>query len=251
MMKITRRKAFGTLVAGSSVAALLLKEGFAGAEEASATTGKNSKLIAGQRTPTPLSFDPKKLNGISEKLIVSHWENNYGGAVKNLNKVEEELERVTKETPGFLVSGLRERELTFTNSIILHDLYFGNLGGDGKAGGGVQAALSEAYGDFGRFEELFRATGASLGGGSGWTVLDWNLHTGTPRIYWSGNHTQSLAFGAPLLVMDMYEHAYQMDYGAAAGKYIDAFFQNINWAEVNRRFERVAKLGALYDPKGK
>jgi Fe-Mn family superoxide dismutase len=194
----------------------------------------------------PLPVEAKKLRGLSERLITSHWENNYGGAVKNLNKVEEELARVTKETPGFLVGGLRERELTFTNSVILHELYFGNLGGDGKPGGAVQAALSEAFGGVGRWEELFRATGASLAGGSGWTVLDWNLHTGGPRVYWSGNHTQALAFGAPLLVMDMYEHAYQMDYGAAAGKYIDAFFQNIDWQEVNRRFVQASKLGVLF-----
>ncbi len=249
-MKRTRREVMGALVAGSSVA-LALKEGLAGAQESAGATVKIAKSNAGQHTPKPLPFDTKKLNGISERLIVSHWENNYGSAVKNLNKVEEELDRVTKDTPGFLVSGLRERELTFTNSIIFHDLYFANLGGEGKAGGGIQAVLSEAYGSFGRFEELFRATGASLGGGSGWTVLGWNFHTGKPGIYWSGHHTQSLAFGAPLLVMDMYEHAYQMDYGAAAAKYIEAFFQNINWQEVNRRFERVTKLGALFAPEGK
>src|SRR6185369_17569430 len=118
---------------------------------------------------------------------------------------------------------------SFTNSMILHEHYFGNLGGDGKASGAVDKALGDRFG--GRWEELFRATGASLGGGSGWTVLDFNFHSGDLRIYASGNHTQAVAFGAPLLVLDMYEHAYQMDYGAAAAKYIDAFFANINWAE--------------------
>ncbi len=89
----------------------------------------------------PLPFDPAKLKGLSEKLLRSHHENNYGGAVKNLNKVEEELARVTKDTPGFVVGGLKERELTFNNSMVLHELYFGNLGGDGKAGSAVQAAI--------------------------------------------------------------------------------------------------------------
>ena len=97
------------------------------------------------------------------------------------------------------------------------------------------SALAETFGGFARWEELFRATGASLGGGSGWTVLDWNLQTGALRTYWSGNHTQALAFGAPLLVMDMYEHAYQMDYGAAAAKYIDAFMANVQWEAVAAR----------------
>ena len=137
-----------------------------------------------------------------------------------------------------MVGGLKERELTFTNSAILHEHYFGNLGGNGKPGGAVASALSDAFGGLGRWEELFRATGMSLGGGSGWTMLDLNFHTGDLRTYWSGNHTQALAFGQPLLVLDMYEHAYQMDYGAAAAKYVDAFMQNVNWDEVNRRYER-------------
>jgi superoxide dismutase, Fe-Mn family len=248
-MEITRREMLGA-VAVSSSAAMLLGAGLATAQPKGAAR-TTAVLVPGQHTPTPLPFDPKRLRGISERLITSHWENNYGAAVKNLNKVEEEIARVTKDSPGFLVSGLKERELLFTNSLILHELYFENIGGVGAPGGAVQTALSEAYGGMARWEELFRATGLSLGGGSGWAVLDWNLHAGTPRIYWAGNHTQALAFGAPLLVMDMYEHAYQMDYGAAAAKYVDAFFQTIDWQEVNRRFEIATKLGRPFAPKRK
>ncbi|PTL84157.1 superoxide dismutase [Vitiosangium sp. GDMCC 1.1324] len=200
--------------------------------------------FAGTHAIAPLPFNPAKLKGLSEKLLRSHHENNYGGAVKNLNKVEEELARTTKDTPGFLLGGLKERELTFTNSMILHEAYFGNLGGDGKASGPIQKLLAGAYGDFGRWEEHFRATGASLAGGSGWIILDYNLASGEPRTSWSGNHTQAVASGVPLLVMDMYEHAYALDYGAAAAKYIDAFFQNIQWDEVNRRLERAQKAHA-------
>jgi len=196
----------------------------------------------------PLPFDARKLNGFSERMIVSHHENNYGGAVKNLNKVEEELTRVTKDTPGFVVAGLKERELTFTNSMILHEHYFGNLGGDGKASGEIEKRLAAQFGSFARWEELFRATGISLSGGSGWVLLDYNFQTGELCIYWSGNHTQSVAFGQPLLVLDMYEHSYQMDYGAAAAKYIDAFFRNVNWDEVSFRLERAEKASAVLRP---
>jgi len=242
-MAMTRREAMGVMAAGT--AAAVLASG--GAALAAGPEPKGGgEFHPGRHAPVPLPFDAKKLRGISEKLISSHWENNYGAAVKNLNKVEEELARLTKDAPGFLVAGLAERELTFTNSLVLHELYFGNLGGDGRPGGPVQTALAEAYGGLARWEEHFRAVGASLGGGSGWTVLDWNLQTGALRTYWAGNHTQALAFGAPLLVMDMYEHAYQMDYGAGAARYIDAFFQNVEWEQVNRRFERASKLGALY-----
>ena len=212
--------------------------------EKSGPATSSEPMKPGGHTLAPLPFDPAKLKGLSERMLRSHHENNYGGAVKNLNKVEEELARVGKDTPGFLVGGLKERELTFTNSMILHERYFGNLGGDGKASGSIEKALARDHGSFGRWEELFRATGASLAGGSGWAILDFNLHTGELRTYWSGNHTQSVAFGIPLLVMDMYEHAYAIDYGAAAAKYIDAFFQNIQWDEVNRRFERAQKAYA-------
>ena len=188
-------------------------------------------------TVKPLPFNPSKLRGLSEKLIVSHHENNYGGAVKNLNHTEEQLSRVTKDTPALLVAALKERELTFANSATLHELYFGNLGGDGKASGPIEGAIAKACGSFGRWEELFRLTGMGLAGGSGWAVLAWDFQRGEAWTYWSGNHTQACAFGQPLLVLDMYEHAYAIDYGAAAAKYVDAFFQNIQWDEVNRRLE--------------
>jgi Fe-Mn family superoxide dismutase len=197
--------------------------------------------FSGTHTLKPLPFTPSKLKGLSAKLLVSHHENNYAGALKNLNKVEEELGRVTKETPGFIVGGLKERELMFSNSVTLHELYFGNLGGNGKTSGSIEKALSSTFGSFGRWEEEFRALGASLGGGSGWAVLDMNLMTGELRNHGSGNHTQTSAFSQPLLIMDMYEHAYAMDFGAAAAKYIDAFFANLQWEEVNGRFERGLK----------
>jgi superoxide dismutase, Fe-Mn family len=199
---------------------------------------------AGGHTIKPLPFRPDGLKGLSERLIVSHHENNYGGAVKNLNRVEGELARVTKDTPAFVVGGLKQSELIYRNSATLHELYFGNLGGDGRASGAAQALIAQTYGGFGRWEELFRTTGASLGGGSGWVVLAYDLHRDALATFWSGNHSQAQAASAPLLVMDMYEHAYQLDYGAAAAKYIDAFFVNVQWDEVNRRLERAQRAAA-------
>jgi superoxide dismutase, Fe-Mn family len=233
-MQITRREALGALLGSLALAGV---GGSAMAEE----RGKLSGVPPGRHEIVPLPFDPTKLRGLSERLLVSHHDNNYSGALKNLNKVEEQLATVTKDTPGFVVAGLKERELTFTNSVILHELYFENLGGDGKAAGAIAAALGDAFGSLGRFEELFRASGMSLAGGSGWTILDFSFQTSDLRIYWSGNHTQSLAFGAPLLVLDMYEHAYHIDYGAAAAQYVDAFVANVQWEAVNRRYERARK----------
>ena len=199
----------------------------------------------GKHAVKPLPFDPTKLPGLSEKLLISHHDNNYAGAVKNLNSVEAELARVGRDTPGFTVAGLEAAKLKFTNSMILHEFYFGNLGGSGSAPGSqTERMLVQAYGSRARWEELFRALGNSLGGGSGWAVLDWDFHARGPRIYWAGDHTNAVAFAAPLLVMDMYEHAYAIDYGASAKAYIDAFFKNVQWAEVERRFERAQKVDA-------
>ena len=119
-----------------------------------------ASAFAGKHQPVALPFAPAKLTGISERMIVSHHDNNYTAAIKNLNKVEEQLAAVNKDTPGFLVAGLKERELTFTNSMILHEQYFGNLGGNGKADGAIQQKLTGSYGSFGKWEEHFRALAA-------------------------------------------------------------------------------------------
>ena len=80
--------------------------------------------------------------------------------------------------------------------------------------------------------------GKAQGGGSGWVILTYSPRDKRLVNAWAADHTTTLAGGEPILVLDMYEHAYQMDFGAAAAKYIDAFFANIQWDEVNRRYER-------------
>jgi superoxide dismutase, Fe-Mn family len=206
----------------------------------------NSAALTGGHEPVPLPFAPASLNGLSERLISSHHENNYGGAVKNLNRVEQELAKLNTDTPPFVVAALRERELTFRNSKNLHEAYFGNLGGNGKRSGAIEGALASAYETSARWEQHMRATAMGLGGGSGWAILGLELDTGALRTFWSGNHTQVLATSVPLLVMDMYEHSYHIDFGAAVARYVDAFFANINWEEVNRRFERAQRASAVF-----
>jgi Fe-Mn family superoxide dismutase len=234
-MTMTRRDAITTVAAGSALLVAAAHKNALG--EKQPVKGPSSR----PHEVVPLPFAAAKLAGISERMIVSHHDNNYAAAVKNLNKVEAELAQVGKDTPGYVVYGLRERELVYTNSVILHEHYFANLGGDGKIAGGIGKALASGSGSLARWEELFRATAMSLGGGSGWVILAYNLHTRDLRTYASSGHSQALAYGRPLLVLDMYEHAYAMDYGAGHAAYIDAFFKNVKWDEVNRRFERARK----------
>lgn len=188
--------------------------------------------------PLPLPFDPRKLAGLSEQLLVSHHDNNYAGAMKNLVAVRASLAETTKDTPAFVVAGLRERELAFSNSVIFHELYFGNLGGDGKPAGALVRALPTNW------QEQLRATSMSLAGGSGWATLGFSLHTGEVSIGWAGGHVQSSSSSLPLLVIDMYEHAYALDHGAAAAKYVDAVFANIAWDVVDRRYTSARKAFA-------
>jgi Fe-Mn family superoxide dismutase len=222
----------------------LLFSKLASAKGAAAPAAPPSPIKPGAHEQVPLAFDPAKLHGLSAAMLTSHHDNNYAAAVKNLNKVELELDKVNKDTPGFLVTGLRERELTYTNSKILHEHYFGNLGGDGKLAGNVDKALSAQFGSAARWEELFRASAMALGGGSGWVVLAMNYASYDLRIYGVTGHNQAVAFGQPLLVLDMFEHAYAIDFGAAHAKYIDAFFANAQWSEVDRRLARATKVVA-------
>lgn len=190
-------------------------------------------------TPKPLPFDPARLKGLSERLVRSHWENNYGGSVKALAVTKKHLAEAlaAPDMPPYLYNELKREHLLRTGSVVLHEYYFDNLGGSGQADTVSRKALSDAFGSFDTWETEFRRMGLGLGGGSGWVVLGFNTHTRQLENYWMADHAHGPAATLPILVMDMYEHSYQMDYGAAAAKYVDAFFQNIQWEEVARRLE--------------
>lgn len=128
----------------------------------------------------------------------------------------------------------------------MHEAYFGNLGGSGRLSGAVESALASAYGWTARWEQHMRATGMGLGGGSGWAILALELDAGALRTISSSNHTQALATSVPLLVMDMYEHSYHIDFGAGVARYIDAFFANVNWEVVAERLERAERMSAPF-----
>jgi Fe-Mn family superoxide dismutase len=186
-----------------------------------------------------LPFDPATLRGLSQRLVTSHWENNYGGAVRRLNLIEQQLASLPADAPPFLLGALKRDELIATNSMVLHELYFANLGGSGPPPAELVGAIAACFGDFARWEREFRGIGAALAGGSGWAVLNYHGPSGLLRNCWAGDHAQNLALGVPILVMDMYEHSYALDYGADAARYIAAFLDNVNWREVARRLEAV------------
>jgi Fe-Mn family superoxide dismutase len=199
-----------------------------------------------QARPQPLPFDPATLSGLSEKLLRSHHHNNYGGAVSRLNAIRAQLADLAfASTPGFVLNGLKREELIAGNSMLLHELYFGSLGGGGAAPPpGMAVALAASFGSVERWREEFVAMGKALGGGSGWVLLVFQPREGTLANQWASDHTQVAAGSVPILALDMYEHAYHLDHGAAAGAYVDAFMGNIDWAAVYARYQRAVNAAS-------
>jgi superoxide dismutase, Fe-Mn family len=187
-----------------------------------------------------LPFDAAALRGLSAKLLQSHYQNNYGGAVKRLNAIRAQLAVTPFATaPGFVLNGLKREELIATNSMLLHELYFASLGGDGRTMVPAMAlALAANFGSVERWREEFVAMGKALAGGSGWVLLTFQPREGSLVNQWAADHAQALAGGVPILALDMYEHAYALDYGAAAGAYVEAFMDNLNWAPVYERYQQ-------------
>ena len=233
---LTRREMLetaGWFGAGATLAAGLQGGRAMAAESAAA----KPPAYRGEHAIKPLPFDPGKLKGLSEKLLTSHHQNNYSGAVKRLNLIQQQLGALPADAAPYQVGSLKREELIASNSMVLHELHFANLGGNGHADGSAARLLAAEYGSIEVWEHDFRQTALSLGGGSGWVVVAYDRPSGSLHNWWAWDHAHQPAGGEPVLVLDMYEHAYHMDYGAAAKPYIDAFLANVLWDEVNRRVE--------------
>ncbi|MGH6960154.1 MAG: superoxide dismutase, partial [Dongiaceae bacterium] len=157
----------------------------------------------------PLPFKPSRLNGLSQRLVASHYENNYGGALRRLNAIERQLAGLdSASAPNFLVNGLGREQLIAANSVLLHEVYFECLGGDGELSSDLDAALARDFGSVARWCAGFVAMAKALAGGSGWALLSWSPRLGRLVSQWAADHTHCLAEGQVILALDMYEHAY-------------------------------------------
>ena len=203
------------------------------------------------RTPTHYQLKqihcrPWTLSGLSLPLVESHYENNYGGAMRRLNAITAQLEALDFATaPGHLVAALKREELAAINSTLLHELYFASLGGDGtRPPSLIRDAIAQDFGSFDRWRDQFLAMGYALGGGSGWVLLTYVPRDGRLMNQYASEHTQSIAGGVPILALDMYEHAYHMDFGANARAYAETFMRNVDWPGVQGRYEDAIKVAA-------
>ncbi|HKG97956.1 MAG TPA: Fe-Mn family superoxide dismutase [Pyrinomonadaceae bacterium] len=189
----------------------------------------------------PLGCDPQCVKGMSERLIVSHYENNYGGAVKRLNLIEERLAELDPATAaGFVINGLKREQLIAMNSMILHEVFFDGLGDESEPAQSLKEALARDFGSYERWRSEFIATGKALAGGSGWVLLSWSPRDRKLINQWAADHCHTLAGGTPILALDMYEHSYHIDFGAKAAVYVDIFMSTIRWQNVDRLYGKVS-----------
>ena len=192
-------------------------------------------------TPKPLGFDPKSVAGLSEKLLVSHHDNNYAGAVRRLGQIMGQFASLDPATaPGFQLNGLKREELLAWNSMVLHEVYFAGFGPAAAPSTRLAQAIERDFGSQARWAAEFTGMGKALGGGSGWVILNWSHRDKRLVNQWAADHTMTLAGGTPVLVLDMYEHAYAIDFGSRAAAYVDAYMAASIWTAADAAFAKAS-----------
>lgn len=195
----------------------------------------------------PLPFR-QSLVGISDKTLSIHHDKLYAGYVAKVNEIAEKL-KAARENPEALAGAnqsyselraLRDGETFAKNGVYLHEYYFNVLGGDGTPKGALVDALIGKYGSLEAFIAYFSASGMAV---RGWVVLAFDTHTGTLQVYGADAHNQGGVWGAiPVIVLDVYEHAYFIDHGADRKAYIADFWKNLNWDAAEAVYQRCLKL---------
>ncbi len=185
-----------------------------------------------------------ELTGISRRQIDEHFDVLYMGYVKKLNEIGEKAGGADLETANATYSQLRElkREEVFTaNAIRLHEAYFENLAPGQTCSGPILDLINEDFGTYEQWEREFGALGMCA---RGWVVLAFDWTDGKLHNYLSDIHSDGVWAASPLLVLDVYEHAYMIDYGTARAKYLSAFMDNVKWDVVNQRakYLRVSEM---------
>lgn len=188
-------------------------------------------------------FNLPKMESISEKQIEEHLKL-YSGYVKHTNLIREKIAELSedKDNNAYLISELRRRFNFEFNGMRMHEYYFeqfenGPKDLDGESN--LAKALAEKYGSVEKSIEHFTEVGKSRG--IGWVVLAYDTKAKTPHIVWVGDHELGQLGGLPIIaVMDMWEHAFMVDYvPSEKGKYIDAFLKNINSDVLEKRYSLV------------
>jgi superoxide dismutase, Fe-Mn family len=179
-------------------------------------------------------------DGFSNQLLTNHF-TLYNGYVTNTNKLMEEFSELEKQgkagTPQY--AEMKRRFGWEFDGMRLHELYFGNMAKGGLApdkSSKLYAKITEGFGSFENWEKLFKSVGAMRG--IGWTILFFDPKGNQLLNAWINEHDAGhLAAAAPILIMDVFEHAFMIDYGLKRADYIEAFFKAIDWTAVQKRFD--------------
>jgi superoxide dismutase, Fe-Mn family len=190
--------------------------------------------------PKPLPFDQEKLQGISSKTLAIHHDKLYAGYVNKVNEINkglrEKFEEIAagKEIEGnatySAIRALKSEETFAVNGVYLHEWYFDVLGGSGnwKDAPELTKALEEKWGSMEAAVKYFSTCAMAA---RGWSVLCWDTKAGRLKHYNSDAHNQGGVWGClPIIVLDVYEHAYFIDFGSDKKAYIEAFWKNFNWS---------------------
>jgi len=184
----------------------------------------------------------KELRDISQRTIENHWGKLYQGYVKKWQEIQNKLEKVDLPSANATFSELRalKVEETFaTNAVILHEAYFDILGGEGMPEGEIIKAIERDFNSFEGWLEEFKALGLAS---RGWVILAYDFNEGRLKNYIADAHNLYGIWGAaPIVVLDVYEHAYFIDFGTDKKSYIETFFQNLNWQAINKKYLKISK----------
>lgn len=190
----------------------------------------------------PRKFELKDLDGFSEDQISQHRDILYTGYVNKLNEIEDRLKNGLDRNKSNQVfseyRSLKADETFALNGVVLHELYFENLGGNGlKPANCLLQPIARDFGSFEIWQEDFRACGMAA---RGWGVLGYSFYDEKLHNYCLDSHNFNVpACVIPILVMDVYEHAYTIDFGVKRTPYIEAFMKNIDWKVCTMRFQRI------------
>jgi Fe-Mn family superoxide dismutase len=230
------RREFATTIATATAAAVVLSNTRDADAQRRGAPAQPTLLGAPEaKSIVPLPFAPTSLSGLSERLLTSHHDNNYGGAVRKLNEIRQQLGNADPTHSGgywSMYGSLKSAELAARNSSLLHEMYFANLAAGQQPPASVAQLISQRFGSMENFQTQLRGSAAAA---SGWIVLVADPTSRTLELVQTEGHAFGSWEAAPLLVLDVFEHAYAIDYGANKNGYVDAFWRNVNWQEVGAR----------------
>ncbi|HEX3095569.1 MAG TPA: Fe-Mn family superoxide dismutase [Patescibacteria group bacterium] len=180
------------------------------------------------------------VEGMSERLMKEHYKL-YEGYIKKANEITEKLKTVDLTTANATQSDLRALKLGYSfavNAIKSHELYFDNLSGKGTAPQGwLGSEIEKSFGSYDNWMADMKATGIAA---RGWVWFAYDWQNGSIFNYLGDAHDAFPIWHAtPLVALDVYEHAYMIDYGVARADYIDVFFKNLNWNDVEAKVEKL------------